>query len=171
LQKLTRFLLGSALVLGLAVVAKSAHADTINTDYFKVTDGATSNVFTFTLPESPTPTGVGSNDFWITNVPVWINGTTLVDESVYFIKLATGGLGIQIPGGFFFDEGPQLFTGSLSNPTFLPGTYTVYDDSAPQNPSHNGTVEISPVPEPNTLALIGTGVLGVAGAIRRRFTV
>lgn len=29
----------------------------------------------------------------------------------------------------------------------------------------------SPVPEPNTLALLGTGVLGLAGVIRRKFAV
>ena len=157
------------MLLGIAA-AKPAHADTLN-DYFQVTDGATGNVYTFTLPASPTPTGVGSNDFWITDVPVSTNGNAYVNESVYFIQLATGGLGIQIPGGFFFDEGPQLFTGTLSNPTFVPGTYTVNADNAPQNPADNGTVAISPVPEPSTLALIGTGVLGIAGAVRRRFAV
>jgi hypothetical protein len=164
---LIRFFLGSLLLLGIAA-SKPAHADTI-VDKFTVTDGATGDVFSFTLPASPTPTGTGSNEFWLTNVPVSINGATPINESVFFLQLATGGLGIQTPGGFFFDEGPQLFTGSLSNPTFLPGTYTVFDDSAPQTAAHTGSVVITEVPEPSTLALIGTGVLGIAGTVRRKF--
>jgi hypothetical protein len=32
-----------------------------------------------------------------------------------------------------------------------------------------GTFEFTPAPEPGTLLLMGTGVLGLAGMVRRRF--
>jgi hypothetical protein len=39
----------------------------------------------------------------------------------------------------------------------------------PQTGFANGTPGTSPVPEPGTLGLLGTGLIGLGGLVRRRF--
>ena len=55
--------------------------------------------------------------------------------------------------------------------TFAPGTvhYTITQDSAdPISGTVTGPVG-SPVPEPSSLVLLGSGILGMAGMVRRKF--
>jgi PEP-CTERM motif len=70
-------------------------------------------------------------------------------------------------------EGPQLYTGDESDPIFTPGTYSLSGDPDSHTfdtESITLTISAAPaVPEPSSLVLLGTGVLGCAGAVRRRF--
>ena len=57
-----------------------------------------------------------------------------------------------------------LFTGTAGAPVFVPGVYTIPVDGILTITDQTPTV----TPEPSSLALLGTGVLGVAGLLRRR---
>ena len=67
----------------------------------------------------------------------------------------------------------DLFTGSLSNPTFLTGTFDATYLPLPIPPAYSGTITIEPltnstVPEPSSFALMTTGILGAITTLRHR---
>jgi hypothetical protein len=73
------------------------------------------------------------------------------------------------------DGSPSYEEGSFGDlkvySTFAPGTvhYTIFQDNHdPISGTVTGPVG-SPVPEPSSLALLGSGILGMAGMLRRKF--
>ena len=70
----------------------------------------------------------------------------------------------------------QLFTGPSTAPVISTGTFYGYEDSGvsynPEGPLVITDLSSpSPVPEPGTFALLGTGAVGIAGLLRRRLLV
>jgi hypothetical protein len=68
---------------------------------------------------------------------------------------------------------PNLFSGSITDPTFLTGTFDAEYQPVVGFPEFPGTITIEPlnnstVPEPSTLALMATGILGVISTLRSR---
>jgi hypothetical protein len=174
-----------AALLALALMAPlGAHADTI--DDFVITGG--SYAITFSLPASPTgnnstcPVGnfaclPGSETAFYLNAPATINGVTSNAAFAFPTFRFIGGLSISptppFPGRLF---GPQLFAPDAGDPTFLLGTYSLAgNDPSGALPFINYTLTITQetrsaaTPEPSSLALFSTGILGLIGFTRSRF--
>jgi hypothetical protein len=174
-MKLTTLLLVTAFSCSTAAVSFASPIDN-----FKLSDGT--NAITFSLPSSPTPDQ--SFDlllFTVNNVAVDVNGTPANYFISFFPESNFGGLCITTDDTTCFGDGsilnqtdPQLYTGSEAIPTFSLGTFSLTNTGV-NTFSSNFTLDITssetPIPEPSSLLMLSTGVLGLAGAIRRKLSV
>jgi PEP-CTERM motif len=68
---------------------------------------------------------------------------------------------------------PNIFSGSITDPTFLTGTFDGEYQPVVGYPEFPGTITIEPldnsiVPEPSTLTLMATGILGAITTLKSR---
>ncbi len=178
---MSRITVPLTLLASVLFVPIAAHADTID-DFVLVGGG---NTITFSLPASPQgnlstcPVGSpisclpGSQTAFYLSAPVVINGVTELGSFSFPTDRFGGGLRLSpFPGSLL---GPQLFTPDAAFPTFLLGTYTLGALNPVGDPLSNTytlTITSEPstaaTPEPSTLALFTTGVLGFIGLTRSR---
>jgi hypothetical protein len=161
-------LLAAATLLVSSSIA--AHADTYLFS-FTGTDINNPLTFSFILPSSPIPNNVifGGSEF--DSVPATIDGNSVTTELLFGV----GGFYIQQEGDFLIDHpstANSLFTGPLSAPTFVLGHFTLGAAGSTRGVS-DGILDITDltpasVPEPSTLALLGTGIIGLAGTMCRK---
>jgi hypothetical protein len=171
---LTRFY---ALCLALTVCSANpvvAHADTFS---FTPENGPTYN---FSLDPSQINFTHFDPNAGVSYSPITVGSQTDSQVIFYIPSVLIGdgdgsidfGINVIPPDGFNLYFGPQLFTGSVYDPTFIPGTYTLeisMDRSSTATLVIDGPSTITP--EPSTFALLGTGILGMAGAIGRKLRI
>src|SRR5579862_8663549 len=125
MKLVTRFLTLAALLLLSVATAKADSGQTVS---YTLT-GPTDATFTVSLgtSDSPSPEVSGQNYFFmVVPTDLVVDGVSMADTIVYFNSSDLGGL------NSVFDAlpdlgGPQLYSGSESDPTLLTGVFNLYD--------------------------------------------
>ena len=150
----------SCLTVACLLTPLAAHASTLDT--FTLTSNSDGSVITFQLPNTPTPTIVEYGGFEFDNVQ-----TSAGLRNILFFDADNGG-GLSLNGSGL-PYGPQLFTGSDANPTFIANSFQLSDSSDLTTNDYTFSVaQVGATPEPSSLLMLGTGALAVCGALRRR---
>ena len=175
-MKLIASLLASAVVLSASTVA--AHASMINPgvdlnlvsgttnfNFLQVTPGtfvATDGLNSVTAVYLHTPL---TDSFAVTEVCLSVNvGIAVIPCKGYTLTIAdTNAAAVSVAAG--------LSAGALADTTLTTNLATLKVDGTlgAAVETVNFALPASPVPEPGTLGLMATGLLGAAGALRRRF--
>ena len=136
----------------------------------------------FQLSSSPAPVSSFASDpnfFWLTNVSGTYQGSAGARDAYFYTSAIGGGLGLKNTNNStftFVSDGPQLFTGPNTAPTFMLGTFSLVQFLGPGRYSltisdlSGGTPPAGAVPEPATWAmmLLGFGCVGFSMRRQRR---
>ena len=181
-----------ALLTSALSIPLTAHADTIDqfTFNFPHPSNGFPSTFTVDLPSTPPPSYLGGllgacpasdcitvlGTYPTQSSHILVNFTEISPTETE-VSYAFYNLSSPIPPARAFAtifNLPALFTGPVSAPTFLTGTFDGEYRDVPVFPqSFPGTITIEPltnstVPEPSSFALLATGILGAITTLRHR---
>lgn len=152
--------------------------------------------FSFQVSSTPVTSEVNSGNWFDTtfsNFTFYLNGSPVAaipTELTWYNSISQGGLfDLTFADGDMAFYGAQAYSGSENNPTILPGYYPLTPCDAECSPysgsqfkygeiSESGNFEsttpltgdlsIDVIPEPSSLLLFGTGMLSLAGLVKRK---
>ena len=146
--------------------------------------------YSFLIDSNPTPISYTTGQFFqapFTDFTYYLNGVQVATtpSALYFYESNSSNSGLyQLDFGpqtslqaLFNLEGASAYTGPESSPTMVTGVYNLIPGAFPNGSYFNsvqgqvnlsGTVSIEPTPEPSSLVLLGTGLIGALEFLRRK---
>jgi hypothetical protein len=157
--------IAATLAVFVLLSALPAKADSASETMTYTLSGPTTATFTITMSSTPAWSDNGLA-FTMDPTDLTVDGTSMTDTIVFFNSSDLGGLN-SVFSCLPDLMGPQLYTGSESDPTFLTGVFQMMDIDTGAWYTLTAC-ETSPMPEPSTILMLVSGLFLVGLGFKRR---